>query len=236
VEKKHWMSAYLLREPTLDFDAQMEAGFAQRYKELGGKIVGKDLYKASDPSIAPNITRIKNLGTKPDLIVLNDAVAYAKVIRELRASGIDTPIGSDENVDADFWKKTAPNVSGVYFVTHGSLYGDDPNPKINQITKTLTAKGGGKLPQAATFVNGYSVIQMIAAALKKDGGSTDGAKLAEAMQSFKPGEVKTLLGDATFTDKIHLVLKQQLRVMQIQKGKTSFIELWTPKQVPILST
>jgi hypothetical protein len=56
------------------------------------------------------------------------------------------------------------------------------------------------------------------------------------MQSFKPGEVKTLLGDATFTDKIHLVLKQQLRVMQIQKGKTSFIELWTPKQVPILST
>jgi branched-chain amino acid transport system substrate-binding protein len=236
LEKKGWKTAYLLREPTLDFDAQMEAGFKKRYEDLGGKIVGKDLYKASDPSIAPNITRIKNLGTKPDLIVLNDAVAYAKVIRELRAGGIDTPIGSDENVDADFWKKTVPDVSGVYFVTHGSLYGDDPDPKVNQLTKTLMAKDGGKLPQAATFVNGYSVIQMIAAALKKNGGSLDGAKLAAAMQSFKPGEVKTLLGDATFTDKIHLVLKQQLRVMQIQKGKTSFIELWTPKQVPILST
>ena len=236
VQKKAWKSAYLLREPTLDFDAQVEAGFAKRYKDLGGTIIGKDLYKASDPSIAPVITRIKNLDTKPDIIVLDDAVAYAKVIRELRAGGIDTPILSSENVDADFWKKTVPDVSGVYFVTHGSLYGDDPSPKVNELTKVLMAKNHGKVPLASTFVNGYSMIQMIGAALKKDGGSLDGAKLNEALQSFQPGEVKTLLGDAKFSDQIHLVLNQELRVMQIQDGKTSFVELWTPKEVPILST
>ena len=37
----------------------------------------------------------------------------------------------------------------------------------------------------------------------------------------------------TFDDQYHITLKRSLALMQIADGKTSYLEEWTPKDVPI---
>jgi hypothetical protein len=54
--------------------------------------------------------------------------------------------------------------------------------------------------------------------------------MAAALETFDGEEL--LLGPATFTPELHLSPSQELRIMKIENGKTSFVEVWTPEEVP----
>ena len=71
-QKKHWRTAYLLLDDTTDANRTQCSSFATRWKELGGTIVGQDTFKNTDPSVAPQITRLKGAleGTRRDRALL----------------------------------------------------------------------------------------------------------------------------------------------------------------------
>jgi branched-chain amino acid transport system substrate-binding protein len=228
-EKQGWRTAYAILETTSEFDQQVQDGFIARFEELGGTIVGEDTYTLQDESLASQVTRLKNLSEQPDFVVLNGASTIATALRQLRAGGINLPILGSENFDGDYWKETVPNLSDVYFVTHGSIYGDDPNKEFNELFDQIRASQGGEQLAGSTAVNGYSLIQAFQAAAE-DAGSVEGEDLTAALEAFD-GE-QLLLGPATFTPELHISATQELRIMQIQDGKTSFVELWIPEEVP----
>src|SRR5206468_2276186 len=76
-----------------------------------------------------------------------------------------------------------PKVTDYYVDNDASSFGDDPNPAVNALLKKLLA--AKKVPYTASFVLGAATIDLLAAAYKKTGGSTDGAKLASVIEHFK---------------------------------------------------
>lgn len=229
-EDKQWTKAYVLLDPTIVFEKEAAAAFEERFTQLGGQIVGKDEFQQKDVSIATQINRIKSLEDQPDFIVVNSyPPGLQSAVKQMRAAGIDTPIVGDVSWDGEYWKKSIPNVSDVYFNAYGSIYGDDPNPEINQFFSDYEKETGA--PAISSFVlTGYGLMQAVEKAIEKTGGSTEGAELAAALESFK--DEPLILGPTSFSKEHHVDLRREMTIMQVQDGKTSFVTRWRPEEVP----
>ena len=77
-------------------------------------------------------------------------------------------------------------MTNYYAVTFASAFGDDPNPAVNVLAKKLVKAGTGG------FVTGAAAIDGIVTAIKRAGGSTNGAALAAQMEKFT--KVPTISG------------------------------------------
>jgi ABC-type branched-subunit amino acid transport system substrate-binding protein len=89
---------------------------------------------------------------------------------------------------------------------------------VKALISQLTAEGHA--PTTGGFVTGAAAIDGIVAAIKRTGGSLDGAKLASAMQSFKA--LPTLSGDVSFSPALHTVYGREYRVLEVTKDKGHF--------------
>jgi branched-chain amino acid transport system substrate-binding protein len=222
---------YVLLDDTIDYDRQTCKHFKTRWTELAGagSIAGEDIFKNADPSIATQLSRVKSASPAADFVVIcsyNPGAASA--IRQLRASGIQTPIVASASMDGDYWLKAVPNLNDFYYVAYASLFGDDPNPKVNELVRRYKARTG-KSPTQSTCLVGYSQIEVIAKGVAM-ARSTDGAKVAAALERLR--NFPTVLGPLTYTDKLHFTNRRPLRVMKIVDGKQSFVRLWNPAKVP----
>ena len=61
--------------------------------------------------------------------------------------------------DGNYWLKAVPNVSDVFYPSMGSIYGDDPNPRVNDFVKEFTAKQG-QPPQTGYALFGAAVMDL----------------------------------------------------------------------------
>lgn len=228
-DKQKYATAYLLWDNTLDQNKQASTAFKARWKALGGQLVGEDTFKQDDQSIGAQVTRIKQLATKPDFVYMSSyQPGFAKAIKQVRAAGIDVPIVGGSDLDGDYWKSAVPNLSNVFFTAYASIYGDDPNPKVNELVARYT-KQAGKKPDVSAFLTGYAVVQAIVEAIKETGGNTDGKALTAKMQAFtgKPFLLKT-----TFTPEYHISLRREVRILKIDGGKTTAAGTWNAQDVP----
>jgi branched-chain amino acid transport system substrate-binding protein len=226
-----YKSAYTLVDDTIQFTKESVFGFNETWKKLGGQIVGSDTWKQTDQSIASQINAIKSANPQPDFIYITSYMpGEASAIKQIRAAGIDLPLLGDEDIDGDYWKDAVPGLSDVWYATYASIYGDDPDEKVNEIVDRYKQKTG-KAPDTSAFLTGYSMVQAIQQAIEGADGSTDGQALADQLQTFDNNT--DLLLPTTFTDQYHITLSRTLRIMQIQDGKTSFVEEVTPKDVPV---
>lgn len=222
-------TAYLLLDNTIDFTKQSAAGFKDRYAQVGGRLVGEDSFKQGDQSIAAQISKIKRLKTPPDAIYLASYMpTQASAMKQIRAAGLTMPILGDEDLDGDYWKDAVPDVDDVFFATYASIYGDDPDPAVNQLVERYTTENGKK-PDNSAFITGYAMVQAIAKAIEEAGGTTDGQALRAKLETFanEPFVLPT-----TFSSTWHIAVTRKLRVLQIAKGKTSFLEAAEPEKVP----
>jgi branched-chain amino acid transport system substrate-binding protein len=229
-EKKGLKSAYVLTDDSIEFDKQAAYGFAKRWEEIGGKVAGEETFKQEDTSVAAQINKIKSLPEEPEALYLASyPPGEISALKQIRAAGLDMPILANIDIDGDYWKEAVPNISDIYYTTYVSIYGDDPDPQVNELVERYEKKAG-KMPDTAQFVTGYAMIQAIAKAVEGTDGSTDGTELQEALEAFKD---EPLLLTTTFGPKYHIQLSRTMRIMQIQDGKTSFLEEWTPKKTPL---
>ena len=229
VEQQDWRNAYVLLDPTIVFDKENCAGFEQRFKQLGGKIVGKDTFQQKDVSIATQITRLKAVKPQPDFIYpcsYNPGISTA--IKQIRAAGIKLPIVAIGDFDGEYWKGALPRVSDLYFSTYASIYGDDPNSAVNKFFRDYR-RIKGKAPVTSYPILGYSLMQALKIAVEK-AKTTEGAKVAAEL--VKAQRMPLLMGSSTLSPRFHLILFRSMRIMQVQNGKTSFVSIERPLKVP----
>lgn len=221
-------SAYVLLDNTISFDKEAAGGFVARWKELGGTLAGQDTFKQGDQSISAQINKIKGLSPRPGAIYLASYMpGQAAALKQIRAAGLTMPILGDEDLDGDYWKKAVSNIGEVYYSTYVSIFGDDPDPKVNDLVKRYQEKTS-KLPDTAAFITGYAMVQAIAEAVKGAGGSTDGKALADQFQTFHD---KPFVIPVTFTATDHIAFQRKLRIIQIKNGKSSLVTTLTPAKV-----
>jgi branched-chain amino acid transport system substrate-binding protein len=216
--KKHWKTAVILTNNQLVYFKNVTAAFEKRYTQLGGKVVGHESYTTGDNTIQNVITRIFN--EKSDALVTSTTFGeLPALVQGLRALHDDRAIVNSWAGDGNYWFPKGVSISNYYDLTFASVFGDDPSAAVRSMIAKL--KGEGKAPATGGFVTGAAAIDGVVAAIQKSGGSTDGAKLAAAMQGFKG--VKTISGNVSFSAALHTVFGRAYRIMQVTDGKPHYV-------------
>ncbi len=218
---KHWKTAIIVTDNLLVYFKNVQQAFEQRYKQLGGKVVYKDSFTSFDKTIG-NVTSRVN-GKKADVISFVTAFGeLPQFVSGLRSLGNKTPIINSWGGDGTYWNPKKPKVTNYYYTTYASAFGGDPDPAVRSLLAKM--KAAGSPPATGGFVQGATAIEGIVAAIKKAGGSTDGAKLASIMEHFK--NVPTVSGKISFSPKLHSVFGRAYRIMEINNNTPKFLQLY----------
>ena len=220
-----WKTAAIATDTVIVYFKDVTAAFAARFKQLGGKIVANETYQSLGSTNVQNV--VSKLGNvDADVVVTATAGAFgalSTLVSGLRTLGNETPILNSWAGDGTYWLPKDPKVTNYYFVTYASAFGNDPSAAINKLAKQVKAGTGG-------FVTGPAAIDGLATAIRRAGGSTNGAALAAQMEKFK--KVPTLSGLVSFSKNLHTVSGRQYRVIKIQNNIPRVVGLLTAKVVP----
>jgi branched-chain amino acid transport system substrate-binding protein len=204
-KQKKWTTAALATNNLLIYFKNIVQAFNKRFTELGGKVVDRESYTTGQNDVGNAVSRLN--GVKADVIVTSTSFGELPgLVSGLRSLGNETPILNSWAGDGTYWVTKSPKVTNYYAVTYASVFGDDPSAAVNKLAKQVKAGTGG-------FVTGAAAIDAIVTAIKRAGGSTNGAALATKMEAFK--KVPTISGLISFSKRYHSVFGRQYRVIQI---------------------
>jgi branched-chain amino acid transport system substrate-binding protein len=217
--QKGWKTANVVTDKAIVYTQNVCQAFKQRFEELGGKIASDESFTEGDGTINNVVSSVND--SKADTIAIcattqQDLPAF---VSGVRGGGNTTPIMGPWSIDGSFWlpksKKVADN---IYVITYASVYGDDPDPAVRDLIAKM--KKAGQPPATGGFVTGAAAIDGIVEAIKKNGGATDGGKLADTTEGFSG--LSTVSGDVSFSSKFHSAFGREYRVIEIQDGKPRF--------------
>jgi branched-chain amino acid transport system substrate-binding protein len=144
---------------------------------------------------------------------------------------VDIPVLLDMAQDGKYWLKAVPNISNVYYPSAASIYGDDPNAAVNKFVRTFSKKQGHP-PDTAYALFGGAIMDLWKRAVAQ-AKSTDATRVQKALDTFR--NVPTIVGGTTYTPTSHIALNRPMEIIQIQKGKPSFLMTWKVKKAPTVS-
>src|SRR2546421_9335970 len=222
---KGWRSAGLATDTVIVYFKNVVQAFDVRFRQLGGKIVARETYQSLGSTNVQNVVS-KWTNLKPDVFVTSTAGAFgalSTLVSGLRSAGNQTPILNSWAGDGTYWLPKSPKVTNYYFVTFADAFGGDPNPAVNKLAQQIKAGTGG-------FITGPAAIDGVVTAIKRAGGSTDGATLAAKMQAFH--KVPTLSGNVSFSAKLHTMFGRQYRVIEINDNVPKLVGEVVAKVVP----
>jgi len=99
------------------------------------------------------------------------------------------------------------------------VFGDDPSAAVKSLIAKMKAKR--QPPATGGFLPGAAAIDGIATAIRRAGGSTNGARLAAVMEKFK--NVPTVSGLVSFSPALHSVFGRTYRVMEVQDNTPKYV-------------
>jgi branched-chain amino acid transport system substrate-binding protein len=224
-KKRNARNFYRLLDTWTEYNKGICDGFDWMLPRLeGAKLVGEDTFKNEDASIAAQITRIKSLPQEPDAIMLCTMMPGAvSAIKQIRAAGIKAPILNGSGVDGSYWLSAVPDLSDFIVPVQGSIYGDDPNPAVNEFNKKYKEATGGD-PSSQYVYPGYVLIDVWAKAVER-AKSTDAAAVVAELEKMK--DEPTLFGPRTFTNEIHHQNRGRYLIVETKNGKPGVIDEWT---------
>jgi branched-chain amino acid transport system substrate-binding protein len=221
-----WKTAIVVKDNLLVYFRDVSDAFAKRFQELGGKIVDRQAFTSFKKDIGPVISKVA--GEKADVISFVTAFGeLPQFVAGIRSAGNQTPIVNSWGGDGTYWNPKNPQVTNYYVDNYASSFGDDPNPAVNALLKALLAAKA--VPYTASYVLGASTIDALATALTRTSGSTQGTKLAQALEGFHG--VRTISGPITFSKTLHSVTGRPWRIMKVQNNKESFVRMWKTQKV-----
>jgi branched-chain amino acid transport system substrate-binding protein len=231
--RRGWRDAALATDTVIVYFRNIVQAFEARWKQLGGNIVTKETYQ----SLGGNPASWQNVATRlnsrdADVIVTATAAAFgaqAPILTALRTLGNDTPVLNSWAGDGNYWYTKEPQVTDYYYVTYASAFGNDPVPAINALAKRNKA-AIAKAGSTGGFVTGPAAIDGILTAIRRAGGSTNGAALAAQMERFK--NVPTLTGPVNFSKAYHSVFGRQYRVIRVQNNVPRYVGMVKAKVIP----
>ena len=224
-KQKGWRTGYILLDDTIEYDKGICYGFDWMWREvLGGEVVGHDVFQNDDPTIQPQIDRIKALSTPPDFIQMcTYGAGGASAVKQLRAAGVKTPIGNGSSMSGTYWLTAVPDLSGHYVPEQASIYGDDPRQGVLDFNEKFKAKYG-VYPNSQYTYPGYVVFEMWAKAVEM-AGTFDSDAVVEALESFRNEPV--LVGTRTFTKTLHHQAQAPYLIIETTNGQPAVVESWT---------
>lgn len=186
-----------LRDTSILLGRIDQFGFQETWEHLGGKLAGQADFKNEDLSIASQIAEIKRSGA--DAINISSyPPGGASAIKQIRAAGIDLPIAATSAFDGTFWLKGVPDTSDVYATLNGSAY-DPATTETAKLFERLN-RAGVNTDVSGSLLASYAAGQLILAAIRET-GTTDGAKLATALEAKSH---PTVMGPLSYTSGDHL--------------------------------
>ena len=220
--RRGWKTAGLGTNTLLVYFKNVVTAFEKRYEQLGGQVVAKESYATGANNVQAAVSRLnqKRAAVYVTSTAFGELPAFVSGFRSL---GNQTPILNSWAGDGTYWATKNPQVTNYYAVTFASVFGDDPSAAVRKLAKQVKAGTGG-------FVTGPAAIDGVLAAIKRAGGSTNGAALAAQMEKFKG--VPTISGRVSFSKQLHTVFGRQYRVIQVQSNKGKRVGVVTAKVVP----
>jgi branched-chain amino acid transport system substrate-binding protein len=227
-----WHSADVVTDKLLVYFQNVCTAFTDRFKQLGGSIVDSESFKQGDQTINNIATRIN--GKKATMIAFCTSFAgdQPAFVSALRTLGNNTPIMNSWAGDGAYWWPKSPKVRNYYFVTYAAAVpgAKDPDPAVRAFEAKMAALGKKSAAQTGGFITGADTIDAIAYAIKQNGGSTDGAKLAATLSHLT--KFQTLGGPITFTPTFHSVTGRPYRIVVVNNNVAKVIGEHTTKVVP----
>ena len=223
--KKNIRTAYVLVDTFIDYNKSVCYGFDWMFPKLkGAEIVGRDTFRNDDPSIQAQITRIKSLPKEPDAIMIGTVTpGGASAVRQLRAAGINSWILNGSAMDGSYWLDAVPNLSKFIVPVQGSIYGDDPEPKVEEFNKIFHEKTGSR-PASMYAYPGYVLIDAWAKAVTR-AGTFEANAVVKELEKFN--NEPSIFGPRTFTSELHHQNQARYLIVEVAEGKSKVIDEWT---------
>jgi branched-chain amino acid transport system substrate-binding protein len=220
-----WKTAALATDTLLVYFKDVVQAFKVRFQQLGGKIVDQESYQSIGGNNIQNVTS-KWTTLRPGVFVTVTSGSFGalpSLLTGLRTAGNNTPVLNSWAGDGTYWLTKNPKVTNYYFVSYANAFGGDPNPAVNALAKKIHAATGG-------FITGPAAIDGVVTAIKRAGGSTNGAALAAQMVKFH--KVPTLSGLVSFSPSLHSVFGRQYRVIEINNNVVHEVGQVVAKSIP----
>ena len=223
-----WRRAVVVRDNLLAYFQNIADAFKARFTELGGQVVQEEAFTSFSNTIQGALSKVAN--TNADVIAFPTAFdGLAPFVGGLRQLGNSTPIINSWGGDGNYWWPQNPQVRNYYYVTYGSIYGDDPKSAVNRLVKEVTVLNDGKLPVTGSFVPGADLVDALVAAIKGANGSTRGALLANQFEKFKGFQATS--GKITYSKSLHGVTGRVYRVMLVNNNQARFLRFWKTRKL-----
>jgi branched-chain amino acid transport system substrate-binding protein len=225
--RRGWRSAALGTNTVIVYFRNVVTAFERRFTQLGGRIVARESYSTGANNVQTAVTRLN--GARADVIVTSTAFGELPAfVSGLRALGNRTPIINSWAGDGTYWLPRNPQVTEYYVVTYASVFGDDPSPQVKRMIAQL--RRAGAAPGTGGFVGGAAAIDGVVTAIRRAGGSTQGAALSRQLERFR--RVPALGGRINFSRQLHTVFGRQYRVVRIHNNQARFVGLVRARVVP----
>ena len=224
-----WKRAIIVKDNLLAYFQNVADLFKERYEELGGQVVQEESFTSFSNTINNALGKVAH--TRADVIAFPTAFdGLQPFVTGLRSLGNSTPIINSWGGDGNYWwPKSGTKVKNYYYVTYGSIFGDDPIKAVNSLVTQVKALNKGRLPATGSFIPGADLVDALVLAIKRTNGSTTGAKLAAQFEKFKHQSVTS--GRITYSKTVHGVTGRAYRVMLVNDNKGRFLRFWKTKKL-----
>jgi branched-chain amino acid transport system substrate-binding protein len=214
-------TVYLLTSPDATYTANLPEYFGKVFEKKGGKVVGRGTFTMGQPDFSAEVTNIKGLAEKPDLIM---TAAYEPdfpaFIQQLRAAGVDIPVYGADAIGTPTIKALGSLVDGVVYTAAGYA---EPGSKLEAFDAAFEKYAGHK-PESTYEVNGYEIGLILDAAVTT-ADSDDPKAIRDAIANLK--DFDGITGKITYagTDRMPL---RPVALMRYEGGEQKHIETLVP--------
>jgi branched-chain amino acid transport system substrate-binding protein len=225
-----WHTADVVTDKLLVYFQNVCTGFTDRFQQLGGKIVDQESFTQGDKTIGSVANRVNGKAASVIAFCTSFGTDQPAFVDGLRTLGNKTPIIDGWASDGNYWWSKSPKITNFYFLTYASALTPDPSAAVNAFEAKMKAI---KEPaQTGGFITGADAIDAIAYAIKKAGGSTNGAKLAGILSHLR--KFKTLGGPISFGSAVapHSATGRPYRVIEVNNNVAKYLGLHTAKKIP----
>ena len=223
-------TAWLLFDDTTDYTVLLARYFRERYTELGGVIVGDDIYAGGTVDFSDQIARILALPAPPDMLYVSAGPDdIGRLVKQLREAGINQPIVGGDGYDTPLLLQVAGAAAdNIYFTTHAFLDPVQGTPAVQRFIADYQAEYGAP-PTTAFAAVGYDAVMLIAHAIERADSAKQTA-LPEALEAT--GDFVGITGTISFGPLTHLPEKE-VTVVKVTGTTLTLAAVIRPQKVPL---
>jgi branched-chain amino acid transport system substrate-binding protein len=222
-------STYLLVDKGMEYTLLLGKYFKERFTELGGQVVLEDTYQTGDKDFSAQITKLKALGTMPDILFISSGPDdVGTIVKQFRDAGVDVPIVGGDGYDTPLLVEIAgQGADNTYFTTHSLMDADLGTDAVKKFITDYQAEF--KTPPENAFAGlGYDAVKLVADAIKR-AGSDDPKAIREALQKTK--DLPGVTGAITFQPGSRIPQKG-VTIILVKDGKFTLAAEVVPEKVP----